>query len=665
MNRATALILAMATLLAHTLAIHHDGGGHFAVPYDVAHVAFHLGRMLVRTGEIAWLTVGDVTGGLESYPSPLWVGVSAMGEQLYLPITLFCQVIGILAAVSTFALSARFATDRIVGVIPPVLLVVSGGMAAAAASGTEIPLLALFLTGAFVSFEHRWHRILSFSLFLLVLTRPEGVLMALAFLLLAGAERFLARRDGSAPTPLGAFLPAAIATLVLVIVGRSDGGSLYGTQLALLLSFDGPRAETGLIYLWDFCLTTATPLLLVFPLVMLVVGKLSGAGLRALLLFGFHAFVVVLGGGGHLPFSMEMVPVVPIMLVAVQQGVIAALDLKGRFIEVLSWSCLVIAFTLSGLASKFPGNLGPLPTEGAHRQWMTPQGEVAFGRPNYALGRLSLKDEIEKTQRLRLLGRYFRKYGDPEQTLLTPWPGALGYLSGMRVLDLFGRTTPLHDGDELGSWTRQAPVDLVAALELGADYILPGFLARSVYLKRDLPYQLTLELLPLDIAPTDIERARRIQSLLAGYELIVVPAPIAGRGRAQVLYLLRRRGLGLTPELTIALSGDEFTVDMHPGPGVSPNTLPPPQLAHLFVVAIDSSGERWSFNPRGGLAEEAKHLARTGLVLQPSAERPTRLYTGRLPADRTFVELRAVLQNPDTRGTHALSRVSTEASLEL
>ena len=34
--------------------------------------------MLVRTGEIAWLAAGDVTGGLESYPSPLWVGVSAV-----------------------------------------------------------------------------------------------------------------------------------------------------------------------------------------------------------------------------------------------------------------------------------------------------------------------------------------------------------------------------------------------------------------------------------------------------------------------------------------------------------------------------------------------------------------------------------------------------------
>jgi len=665
MNRATALILAMATLLAHTLAIHHNGAGQFAVPYDVAHVAFHLGRMLVRTGELAWLSFGDMPGGLESYPSPLWVMVSAAGEQLYLPVNLFCQMLGILAAVSTFALSARFATDRIVGVIPPVLLVASGGMAAAAASGTEIPLLGLCLTGAFVSFEHRWHRILSISLFLLVLTRPEGVLMAFAFLLLAGAERLFARRDGSPPTPLGAFLPAAIATLVLVIVGRSDGGSLYGTRLVELLSVDSERTGAGLLYFRDFCLSTATPLLLVFPLVLLGFGKLSGAGLRALLLFGFHSTVVVIGGGGHLPFSMEMVPVLPIMFVAVQQGMIAALDTRIRFLEVLSWGCLIIAFTLSMLASKFPGDLGPLPAREAHRAWMRADGQVPFGKLESFLGRLSLKDEIEQTQRLRLLGRYFRKYGQPQQTVLTPWPGALGYLSGMEVLDLFGRTTPLHAGEELGSWTRQRPVDMVEALQLGADYVLPGFLPRSVWRQRDLPYQLTLELLSLDIAPEDIDRARRIQSLLAGYELIVVHAATAGRGNSEVIYLLRRRGLGLAPELTITREGSAFTVEMRPGPGALGSELPPPQLANLVVVGIDDTGARWSFNPLGAVTEDAKHRARSQLFVQPTSDRPTQLFAGTLPAERAFVELRAVLQNPETRGTHALSRVSAEATLKL
>ena len=45
MNRATALLLAMATLLAHALAVHRDENGSFGQPYEVAHEAYHLGQL--------------------------------------------------------------------------------------------------------------------------------------------------------------------------------------------------------------------------------------------------------------------------------------------------------------------------------------------------------------------------------------------------------------------------------------------------------------------------------------------------------------------------------------------------------------------------------------------------------------------------------------------
>ena len=84
MNRATALLLAMAALLAHTLTIHLDFERHFAPPYGFAHVAFRIARNFVRADHFAW-NHDPLEGGLGSYPSPLWVLVAAVAERLGVP----------------------------------------------------------------------------------------------------------------------------------------------------------------------------------------------------------------------------------------------------------------------------------------------------------------------------------------------------------------------------------------------------------------------------------------------------------------------------------------------------------------------------------------------------------------------------------------------------
>ena len=73
MNRSIALFVALVVLLAHVLAIHNDGEGNFAFPYDQAYVVFRLARHLVREGELAW-NLG--AGGFESYPSALWLDLA-------------------------------------------------------------------------------------------------------------------------------------------------------------------------------------------------------------------------------------------------------------------------------------------------------------------------------------------------------------------------------------------------------------------------------------------------------------------------------------------------------------------------------------------------------------------------------------------------------------
>ena len=98
MNRITALLLGLATLLAHTLAIHITDTGDFAPPYEIAHRAYHLARVWIREGLLEW-NVGApelLNGGMEGYPSPIWIGVAAVAERLYQPVSTFTQTVGML-----------------------------------------------------------------------------------------------------------------------------------------------------------------------------------------------------------------------------------------------------------------------------------------------------------------------------------------------------------------------------------------------------------------------------------------------------------------------------------------------------------------------------------------------------------------------------------------
>jgi hypothetical protein len=58
MNRPTAILVALATLLAHVLALHQNVEGTFAPPFELAHVAFREARNLVYDGSLAWNTAG-------------------------------------------------------------------------------------------------------------------------------------------------------------------------------------------------------------------------------------------------------------------------------------------------------------------------------------------------------------------------------------------------------------------------------------------------------------------------------------------------------------------------------------------------------------------------------------------------------------------------------
>src|SRR5262249_20873804 len=105
MNRGTVVFLALAILLAHTFAIHQTVRGDLAAPYEGAHVAYRLGRNLVYEGSAQWNTGGPP---VESYPSLVWVLVSAFAARLYISPIWVSQGLGLVAALGTVIVLAQF-----------------------------------------------------------------------------------------------------------------------------------------------------------------------------------------------------------------------------------------------------------------------------------------------------------------------------------------------------------------------------------------------------------------------------------------------------------------------------------------------------------------------------------------------------------------------------
>src|SRR5439155_166182 len=258
---------------------------------------------------------------------------------------------------------------------------------------------------------------LALAMALLCLTLPEGAVFVAGLLGLRLAARF--GRSGGARLPLWPFLaPAAVLAGGVWVRWRTSGLWLPPAGFALLHPRPGQAAE-GLFWLRDAALSCVSLLLLAYPVAYLLRGRLSGTGARALLLALIWAALTVLQGRAPLPFAEALVPALPLAFVAVQEGMIEALDGPSRAVRRLALAALCAGIVGSALASKEPGDLGPLPIARWHERWMSASGSAQYGCEQ-PLGRRGLEEEVARTVRLRALGIFLRDALDPSFSVLTP-----------------------------------------------------------------------------------------------------------------------------------------------------------------------------------------------------------------------------------------------------
>ncbi len=647
MNRAIALFVALAMLLAHALAIHDDGLGRLAFPYDQAYVALRLARNLVYDGQLTW---NSGSPGFESYPSMAWVFVCAAAERIgptvNLSTNLLVQSFGISAALGTLVVLSRFQASRAASLIAPLFLAASGTFAAAAASGLEISLHAFFGVAAFFAMERGrsvWFGGLAAAS---VLVHPLGILFVAA---MAAVRAFGRPNDdeGAARvvswTSFGA--PIGVFAVVAILRRVSTGFVLPPDFDALIHPLPGQWLD-GVASLREFAFVGVTPLLLVYPAARLVLGSLSRTGSHAVFLAIAWCGLTALSGMSPLPFHVAFAPALPFICLAVQEGMIAALDgvsTLRRRATLFVFGCGLVA---SAFASRVPADLGPLPLRIPHEAWIRPSASARFDCEQ-PLGRLGLVEEIEVARTLRKAGIFLRDRADPAATVLTPWPGSIGYLSRLAVIDVLARTEPTTFEDRTRSWCRRERADVARALELDADYVVPF---ASMHREPPTPKGVAVAWLEgMDESPSESGRLTRIETALERYELITVPIEDYTREGGSIgrepFRLLRNTKLGARPRLDVRIVGGDLRV------GLQRTRMP--QLAELELRLIDADDRSFTLRPNGELDASCVARARIGLLLYDSGSREVELCRMAIPAHPSggrWASATARLLNPGSRG---------------
>lgn len=653
MNRGTVVLVALAILLAHTFAIHQTPDNDFAAPYEMAHVAYRLGRNLVYEGSASWNPGGPA---IESYPSPIWVALSAVAARLYADPIFMTQAVGLFSVLATLVVLAQFSPKRTAGLVAPVLLAASGSTAAAAFSGTEAALAMLLVSTAFLAFERGWFRLLALALSMLLLTRPEGGCALLFLLACEGLWRPHGEHGPRRPGWRAYLLPSALIVLA-TLARRAFTGHWLSPFSAPLAELALARWRIGAEYLASFAISSGFGLLFLVVVLSLSAGRASAMGTRALGLAGTWWGVVVLSGGDELPFWSALVPVLPLFFLGVQECLRVWMDERQSLAHV-AWPVLSVSLVAAFLASKVPGDIGPLRVEQALTDWQTPRGALAKAYPR-PLGRLGLLEEIRAVEHLRTLGVYLRDRVGPDATILTSWPGAIGYLSRKEVLDLSGRVWPLAGYAQPFSWRGVTRVDVAASLAEDIDYIVPlvGTLSET-----DEPDDFLVSWLQRydRVGPTP-HRQRELLRALSEFTLVCVPVPAESRRPNEPsdrpFPLLQRKQKGMIPRLVLEVEEGHLRVlARHEGHHL---------VVDLCLCAKGQDGEELYLRPTGSWVRSAPLDARTSLLVFPTGTSSIELLEAAVPAGLRGAEVRAWLHNPGMHPDAPLSPLGEPVSAVL
>ncbi len=395
--RAAGLALLLAWLLRRA--------SEFDFLADDAFISMRYARNLVEGHGLVW-NVGD---RVEGYTNFLWVlalaGARALGVDLVHAASLLgcaCALGVVLVAVSLGEALVSPAR-RWLGLFGGAVVAVNTALACWAFAGLEGPLFALLLASSALAFARGRLAVAGLLAGTSALTRPEGLLWVAA---LAAAQALYGDRRGAARAA-GA---AALVVAPHLLWRRAYYGAWLPNTFHAKVSLTQGHLAAGLDYLSDASAAFGWPLLAAF----VVLGAAVRPDRRVAAMAGFTAaylgYLAVIGGDG-LPMFRFAVPVLPFL---------AALAARG-------------ADVLLGLTDERPVRraVGALLALAVALGARTPTGA------QYEIYRYQRDVEIP---RWSAVGRWLRAVARPGDSVACVPVGAIGYYSGLPLVDMMGLT---------------------------------------------------------------------------------------------------------------------------------------------------------------------------------------------------------------------------------
>lgn len=354
---------------------------------------------------------------VDAATSPVWTALLAGAARAGAPLTVAAPLLGLLCAIGTIVLVARWVLELaaprtlpalLLGLATPLLLVIDARFWLYAFSGMETPLAALAWVWAARALVQRWFqgkktRLAGWAVLVASLVRPEFVVFAAGFAVVA-----LAKRTISPGALARSLLPAIVGGAAYLMAHTLYfGDPLPNTYYAKRAS-DWAHVRIGLA--WLRALPVTYPALL-FALAALAAPSLRGMTFGWALGFVLFTVHVISLGGDHFVFHRPFIPVRAMALALAGAAAVQIWTTRSLPIRVATTALAVAAFLVT-----------------TRRQ--VPAGAFAWVRNSAELG--------------YALARTY-----PPDTRVGMFAiGAAGYTSGLPVVDALGladRAVARHD----------------------------------------------------------------------------------------------------------------------------------------------------------------------------------------------------------------------------
>jgi hypothetical protein len=431
-----------------TLAIVIAGLLIFNYIPDDAFITLRYARNVVR-GDGFTFNPGE---HVEGYTNFLWLLIIVFAGKIGFPLVMSARVLSLVFSLGTLALAGLASrrdippgggagagwragwleTARVF--LAPLLIAASPPFAVWSLSGSEMPLFAFLLLAGFMLLRSTERPAAALVVFgLLGLVRPEGTLLyAIAFAYLVVRSR---RKAAVALAGLG--IAAAFYAPYLVWKWRYFHALLPNTFYAKT----GPAGlmlENGARYLFGFILSYGY-------LAVAGVALLRSAGEpheRYTLPLAFAAacgIVVLVLGGDWMPHYRLLLPALPLVMIVVSRGIAAV---AARNQRAPAFAAMLVLLVM------IPG---------------------AVNYESFTTERLTVRA-------FALLGRRLAEILPPETSIACGSTGAIGYYTGMPVLDILGLTEPYiaRHGRVVGTQPGHLKSDGAYVLERKPDLLLLG-----------------------------------------------------------------------------------------------------------------------------------------------------------------------------------------------